>query len=150
MDCKNEDRKTMVSRGKFVTTEHEICFDAADFIKAGRDIFAQRSHVWWFHFCTPCYFNITEQKGTHIQTSLQTRKLEGKIQFKHLSQVTNLMGIEWMRRHLAPHYNVHTISFRDVNPMHIDGTFNIIGPGLVLSNPDRPCRQVPDRNLLLW
>lgn len=26
--------------------------------------------------------------------------------------------------------------------MHIDATFNIIGPGLVLSNPDRPCHQV--------
>lgn len=26
--------------------------------------------------------------------------------------------------------------------MHIDATFNIIGPGLVLSNPDRPCRQI--------
>ena len=26
--------------------------------------------------------------------------------------------------------------------MHIDATFNIIGPGLVLSNPDRPCDQI--------
>lgn len=57
-------------------------------------------------------------------------------------QVTNFMGIEWMRRHLAPTYKVHIISFKDPNPMHIDATFNIIGPGLVLSNPDRPCRQV--------
>uniref|UniRef100_A0A4W5KKI3 Glycine amidinotransferase n=1 Tax=Hucho hucho TaxID=62062 RepID=A0A4W5KKI3_9TELE len=57
-------------------------------------------------------------------------------------QVTNYMGIEWMRRHLAPDYKVHIISFKDPNPMHIDATFNIIGPGLVLSNPDRPCRQV--------
>lgn len=57
-------------------------------------------------------------------------------------QVTNYMGIEWMRRHLAPHYRVHIVSFRDPNPMHIDATFNIIGPGLVLSNPDRPCHQV--------
>lgn len=57
-------------------------------------------------------------------------------------QVTNYMGIEWMRRHLAPDYKVHIISFEDPNPMHIDATFNIIGPGLVLSNPDRPCRQV--------
>lgn len=47
-----------------------------------------------------------------------------------------------MRRHLAPDYRVHTISFKDPNPMHIDATFNIIGPGLVLSNPDRPCHQV--------
>ncbi|XP_007903750.1 glycine amidinotransferase, mitochondrial isoform X2 [Callorhinchus milii] len=56
--------------------------------------------------------------------------------------VTNLMGIEWMRRHLAPTYRIHTISFQDPNPMHIDATFNIIGPGLVLSNPDRPCHQI--------
>lgn len=47
-----------------------------------------------------------------------------------------------MRRHLAPDYNIHIISFKDPNPMHIDATFNIIGPGLVLSNPDRPCQQV--------
>lgn len=47
-----------------------------------------------------------------------------------------------MRRHLAPEYKVHILSFEDPNPMHIDATFNIIGPGLVLSNPDRPCRQV--------
>ena len=47
-----------------------------------------------------------------------------------------------MRRHLAPDYRVHIISFKDPNPMHIDATFNIIGPGLVLSNPDRPCHQV--------
>ena len=26
--------------------------------------------------------------------------------------------------------------------MHIDATFNIIGPGLVLSNPDGPCDQI--------
>ena len=26
--------------------------------------------------------------------------------------------------------------------MHIDATFNIIGPGLVLCNPDRPCNQL--------
>lgn len=47
-----------------------------------------------------------------------------------------------MRRHLAPDYKIHIISFKDPNPMHIDATFNIIGPGLVLSNPDRPCHQV--------
>ena len=26
--------------------------------------------------------------------------------------------------------------------MHIDATFNVIGPGRVLVNPDRPCDQV--------
>ena len=51
------------------------------------------------------------------------------------------MGIEWMRRHLGDQYNVHELSFKDPNPMHIDATFNIIGPGLVIGNPDRPCNQ---------
>ncbi len=59
-----------------------------------------------------------------------------------LEQVTNMMGIEWMRRHLGPKYNVHVISFDDPNPMHIDATFNIIGPGLAIVNPDRKCHQV--------
>jgi len=96
-----QDRHKLAAQGKFVTTEFEPCFDAADFIRAGRDIFVQRS------------------------------------------QVTNFMGIEWMRRHLSTKgIRVHTISFKDPNPMHIDATFNIIGPGLVLSNPDRPCNQI--------
>ena len=48
-----------------------------------------------------------------------------------------------MRRHLGKQgYRVHKLSFDDPNPMHIDATFNIIGPGLVLSNPDRPCHQI--------
>ncbi|XP_031562808.1 glycine amidinotransferase, mitochondrial-like [Actinia tenebrosa] len=95
-----EERHELAHQGKFVTTEFEPCFDAADFIRAGKDIFVQRS------------------------------------------QVTNYMGIEWLSRHLGNQYNVHTISFKDPNPMHIDATFNIIGPGLVLSNPDRPCHQI--------
>lgn len=57
-------------------------------------------------------------------------------------QVTNNFGIEWMKRHLGDRYNVHVISFKDPNPMHIDATFNIIGPGLVIANPDRPCNQL--------
>jgi len=48
-----------------------------------------------------------------------------------------------MKRHLEPQgYRIHLLSFKDPNPMHIDATFNIIGPGLVLSNPDRPCDQI--------
>ena len=48
-----------------------------------------------------------------------------------------------MRRHLATRgIRVHTLTFRDPIPIHIDSTFNIIGPGLVLSNPERSCRQV--------
>lgn len=40
-----EDRNKLTAEGKFVTTEFEPCFDAADFMRAGTDIFAQRSQV---------------------------------------------------------------------------------------------------------
>ena len=46
-----------------------------------------------------------------------------------------------MRRHLGDKYNVHELQFVDPSPMHIDGTFCLIGPGLALSNPERPCKQ---------
>ena len=39
------ERHALAAQGKFVTTEFEPCFDAADFIRAGRDIFVQRSQV---------------------------------------------------------------------------------------------------------
>ncbi|XP_072032964.1 glycine amidinotransferase, mitochondrial-like [Amphiura filiformis] len=95
-----EERQKLATQGRFVTTEFEPCFDAADFIRAGKDIFVQRS------------------------------------------QVTNNMGIEWMRRHLGDKYNIHVLSFDDPHPLHIDSTFNIIGPGIVLLNPIRPCNQI--------
>ncbi|XP_065841659.1 glycine amidinotransferase, mitochondrial-like [Oscarella lobularis] len=94
------DRHRLAARGSFVTTEYEPAFDAADFMRCGRDIFVQRS------------------------------------------QVTNRFGIEWMRRHLGERYRVHALSFRDPNPMHIDATFLAVGPGVVLSNPDRPCHEI--------
>ena len=40
-----DDRHRLAKEGKFVTTEFEPCFDAADFIRAGKDIFVQRSQV---------------------------------------------------------------------------------------------------------
>ena len=39
------ERHKLAAEGRFVTTEFEPCFDAADFIRAGWDIFAQRSQV---------------------------------------------------------------------------------------------------------
>ena len=41
----NVDRIKLTRAGKYATTEFEPCFDAADFLRAGKDIFAQRSHV---------------------------------------------------------------------------------------------------------
>lgn len=90
--------------------------------------------------CVPC-LNQQCWKCIHFRA----KTFQTIFQPRHVSlclQVTNYMGIEWMRRHLGPDYNIHIISFKDPNPMHIDATFNIIGPGLVLSNPDRPCLQV--------
>ena len=34
-----------IKAGKFITTEVDPCFDAAEFLRCGTDIFVQRSHV---------------------------------------------------------------------------------------------------------
>ena len=39
------DRHVLAADNQFVTTEFEPCFDAADFMRAGTDIFVQRSQV---------------------------------------------------------------------------------------------------------
>ena len=39
------DRERPYESGRYLTSEHEPTFDAADFIRCGRDIFVQRSHV---------------------------------------------------------------------------------------------------------
>jgi glycine amidinotransferase len=39
------DREGPYESGRYLTLEHEPTFDAADFIRCGRDIFVQRSHV---------------------------------------------------------------------------------------------------------
>jgi glycine amidinotransferase len=78
---------------RYVVTEFEPVFDAADFTRCGRDIFVQRSNV------------------------------------------TNEMGIEWMRRHLAPQFRVHVVETRCRTPMHIDSTFVPLRPGKLLICP---------------
>lgn len=40
-----QERFKLTSEGKGMTTEFEPCFDAADFMRAGKDIFVQRSQV---------------------------------------------------------------------------------------------------------
>lgn len=55
-----------------------------------------------------------------------------------------------MRRHLGSKYRVHELKFKDPNPMHIDATFNIIGPGLAIVNPDRKCYQVVLSNYKMY
>ncbi|MEW1611520.1 MULTISPECIES: amidinotransferase [unclassified Streptomyces] len=79
---------------RYILTEFEPVFDAADFVRAGRDLFVTRSNV------------------------------------------TNGMGIEWLRRHLGPGYRIHEIESRCRTPMHIDTTFLVLAPGKALINPD--------------
>ncbi|WVU00283.1 amidinotransferase [Streptomyces prasinus] len=79
---------------RHLLTEFEPVFDAADFVRAGRDLFVTRSNV------------------------------------------TNRMGIDWLRRHLGPGYRVHEIESRCRTPMHIDTTFVLLAPGKVLVNPE--------------
>ncbi|WP_030264932.1 amidinotransferase [Streptomyces violens] len=79
---------------RYILTEFEPVFDAADFVRAGRDLFVTRSNV------------------------------------------TNQMGIDWLRRHLGPGYRIHEIESRCRTPMHIDTTFVVLAPGKVLVNPE--------------
>lgn len=79
---------------RYILTEFEPVFDAADFVRVGRDLFVTRSNV------------------------------------------TNRMGIEWLRRHLGPGYRIHEIESRCRTPMHIDTTFIPLAPGKVLVNPE--------------
>lgn len=78
----------------YVVTEEEAVFDAADFVRCGRDLFVTRSNV------------------------------------------TNALGIEWLRRHLGDDYRIHEIESRCPQPMHIDSTFMPLAPGKLLVNPE--------------
>ena len=60
----------------------------------------------------------------------------GRDIFVTRSNVTNLMGIAWLRRHLGETYRVHEIESRCPNPMHIDTTILPLGPGKILVNPE--------------
>ncbi len=88
---------------QFVISEKEIAFDAADFVRCGKDIFVQKS------------------------------------------QVTNAMGIEWVRRHIGSEFTIHEVSFGDDYPMHIDTTIVPLAPGKLLVNPNWVTKeQIPD------
>lgn len=78
---------------QFVIKNDEIAFDAADFVRCGKDVFVQKSNV------------------------------------------TNELGIEWVRRHISPDFSVHEVEFDDLHPMHIDTTIVPLAPGKILINP---------------
>ena len=53
------------------------------------------------------------------------------------SNVTNDMGIEWLRRHFPPGYRLTIIDVEDDKPMHIDATLIPLAPGKLMVNPER-------------
>jgi glycine amidinotransferase len=59
----------------------------------------------------------------------------GKDIFVQKSNVTNAMGIEWVRRHIGKEFTVHEVEFGDEHPMHIDTTIVPLGPGKLMINP---------------
>lgn len=59
----------------------------------------------------------------------------GKDLFVQKSNVTNSLGIEWVRRQLDPEFTVHEVEFWDMHPMHIDTTIVPLAPGKLLINP---------------
>lgn len=77
----------------FGLTEAEPVFDAADFVRAGKDIIG------------------------------------------HLSHVTNMSGVEWLRRTLGDEYTVHLVRSRNPHAVHIDTTFMPLAPKRALVNP---------------
>jgi glycine amidinotransferase len=61
----------------------------------------------------------------------------GKDMIVQPSQVTNLAGFDWLRRHF-PDLRFHAMPFDEPDPVHIDTTWVPLRPGLVLSCPGRP------------
>jgi glycine amidinotransferase len=53
--------------------------------------------------------------------------------------VSNAFGMEWLQRHLGSAYRIHRATFREPLPTHIDTTLVPVRPGIVLTNPHRPC-----------
>ncbi len=78
---------------QFAISEKEVAFDAADFVRFGKDIFVQKS------------------------------------------EVTNDMGIEWVRRHIGEEYTIHELSFDEEHPLHIDTSIVPLCPGKIMINP---------------
>jgi len=87
-----EQRAEEIQKGNLGITDVEPVWDAADFLRCGKDVFGQHSLA------------------------------------------TNLSGIEWVRRHLAPRgFRVHTLQFNNLKPRHIDDTLVAVRPGILLN-----------------
>ena len=61
----------------------------------------------------------------------------GRDLFIGRSSCCNSFGVEWLRRHLAPDYDVHEVDVYDTHPMHLDATLYPLAPGKLLVHPER-------------
>ena len=73
----------------------------------------------------------------------------GKDIFVQPSMTTNSLAIKWLRNLLKPiGIRVHEIKFPyDFAPSHIDCTFVVLAPHLVLTNPERP---IAEEDKKIW
>ena len=69
-----EDRHKLAEMGEFMTNEFEPCFDAADFMRAGRDVFAQRSQVLYMTLYLTSYDIIPDIVCFFHQSGWQSRQ----------------------------------------------------------------------------
>lgn len=99
------------------------------------------------------WYNYTEdqrnEKRSHFQYMLKENEIvfdaadftrTGRHIFGQISTTTNQAAIEWLHRELEPYgFIVHPLRvLYDPVPSHIDCTFVVLRPGLVMLNPDRP------------
>lgn len=70
--------------------------------------------------------------------------------FVQKSNVTNAMGIEWVRRHVGPEFSVHEVEFGDEHPMHIDTTIVPLAPGKLMINPSWVKREQLPKQFDSW
>jgi glycine amidinotransferase len=64
----------------------------------------------------------------------------GRDIFWQPDMVSNRFGADWLQRQLGADFRIHPIVFDERTPMHIDTSLVPVRPGVVLVNPDRPCR----------
>jgi glycine amidinotransferase len=82
---------------------------------------------------SPAEYGLTEEEPVFDAADLVRC---GRDIFIQRSQVTNELGILWLRRHLGDAYRVHVIENRSPEAIHIDTTFMPLAPGKILVSPE--------------
>ncbi|OAF63732.1 hypothetical protein A3Q56_08560, partial [Intoshia linei] len=63
---------------------------------------------------------------------------------------SNHKGYLWLKRHLEPKYNVHSVICDDIYALHADTTFLPIKPGLLFVCSTRPCIKMDGEKTDKW